>query len=161
MMEQNELIKRLKFVREIRLNYINQYNIDKDEIPFNYSLLPNLDNAEFVTYKDSKITWSQIVHTKTITHYDPYMALKYNTGEQQAYWGDDEVIHGDFIKELGYIYYKELTDENFTEKLIYQKEKETFNDLINFMIYSLNTKIKYAKENIKKELNKKAKLEER
>lgn len=161
MMEQNELIKKLKFVRDIRINYVNQYNINEDEIPFNYSLLPNLDDAELVTYNDGRITWEKIIHTKTITHYDPYKAAKYNTGEQQAYWGDDEIIHGNFIKELGYIYYRELIDEKFTEEFIYQKEKKIFNDLIEFMKYSLNTKIKYAKENIKKEMDKNAKFEER
>ncbi len=163
MMEQNELMRRLKLVRDIRLNYINKYNVDKKEILFNYSLLPNLDRAEYVTYddKNGRITWNKTVYTKTITHYDPYKDARYNTGEQQVYWGDSEVIHGDFIEELGYIYYKELVDENFSDEFIYQKEKKCFDDLISFIVYSLNETIKYTKEKIKKETNKSAKLEEK
>ena len=162
MVEQCELMRRLKLVREIRLNYINKYNISEDEISFNYSLLPDLDKADYVIWdKDGMITWGKIVHEKTITHWDPYKDVRYNTGEQQSYWGDSEVVHGNFIERCASLYYRDLLNDNFSDDLIHQKEKENFDSLLRFIIYSLNEKIKGTKSNIEKETERMAKYTQR
>ena len=167
-----ELLRRLKLIRKIRLGYVKKYNLSKEDIYFNYDLLPNLNEAEYcIVEKDSftKIIWGKFVHSKTITNYDPSLDAKYNGGEQQGYWGDDTIVHGNFQKELGYIYDSDLINKDFSDECIYQKEKKKIKDLIEYLVYALNGDAEYNQkkideailenEKLKKKLEKLKKIE--
>ena len=154
-----ELLRRLKLIRDIRQSYIQKYNITKDEISFSYSLLENLDDAQYIKIDGRKVVYGKYVNEKTVDTYDPYLDAKYNRGEVQAYWGESYTVKGQFEKELGYIFVKDkVLEDNCTDKDIRQIEELEIKECLRFLKYRLNSDIEYKnkeKEKIESEIHKK------
>lgn len=144
-----ELLRRLKLIRDIRQSYIQKYNLTEDEISF-YSLLKNLNDTQYIKIDGRKIVYSKYVNEKTIDTYDPYLDIKYNRGEVQAYWGGSYTIKGQFEKELGYIFVKDkVLEDDCTDEDIRQIEELEIKECLRFLKYSLNSDIKIQEEKIK------------
>ena len=154
-----ELLRRLKLIRDIRQSYIKKYNLDKDEISFSYSLLENLDDAQYIRIDGSKIVYGKYVNEKNVSTYDPYLDAKYNQGEVQGYWGESHTVKGQFEKELGYIFVKDkVLEDDCTDEDIRQIEESEIKDCIRFLKYRLNSDIERKnneKEKIESEICKK------
>lgn len=153
---QAEILRRLKLIRDIRAKYIKLYNITKDEIPFNYHLLQFLDEADYVLVKSSTYSFYTIEYGKfateeIITTYDPIKDILYNQGEQQGYWGDSQIISGDFMRAIGnilvgkYILSKECTDEQ-----IIATEQKEFMDMLKQIAYGLKRDISSEEERLER-----------
>ena len=154
-----ELLRRLKLIRNIRQSYIQKYNLTKDEISFSYSLLENLDDAQYIKIDGRKIIYGKYVNEKTVDTYDPYLDMKYNRGEVQSYWGESYTVKGQFEKELGYIFVKDkVLEDDCTDKDIGQIEELEIKECLRFLKYRLNSDIEYKnkeKEKIESEIHKK------
>lgn len=146
-----ELLRRLKLIRDIRQSYIQKYNLTKDEILFFYSLLENLDDAQYIKIDGRKIIYGKYVNKKTVNTYDPYLDMKYNHGEVQAYWGESYTVKGQFEKELGYIFVKDrILEDDCTDKDIRQIEELEIKDCLESLKYRLNSDIEYKNKEKKK-----------
>ena len=154
-----ELLRRLKLIRDIRQSYIQKYNLTKDEISFSYSLLENLDDTQYIRIDGRKIVYGKYVNEKTVSTYDPYLDAKYNCGEVQGYWGESHTVKGQFEKELGYIFVEDkVLEDNCTDENIKQIEELKIKDCIRFLKYQLNSDIEHMnkkKESIESEIHKK------
>jgi hypothetical protein len=154
-----EILRRLKLVRDTRLNYLKKYNIETDDVGISYNLLENLDSAEYLKAgSDRRIEYGKYTNSKTITHFDPIKDAMYNHGEQQCYWGDSTTISGKFEQRLGYIFVREdFLKEDYTDEEILEDEKIEFEDLISYLKHRYFSDIKYKKqdlENLKQKINK-------
>ena len=152
-----ELLRRLKLIRDIRQSYIQKYNLTKDEISFSYNLLENLDDTQYIRIDGGKIVYGKYVNEKIVNTYDPYLDAKYNSGEIQAYWGVPYRVQGQFEDELGYIFVKVLEDD-CTDEDIRQLEESEIKKCIKFVKYQLNYDIECKnneKEKIESEIYKK------
>lgn len=144
-----ELLRRLKLIRDIRQSYIQKYNLTEDEISF-YSLLKNLNDTQYIKIDGRKIVYGKYVNEKTIDTYDPHLDIKYNRGEVQAYWGGSYTIKGQFEKELGYIFIKDkVLEDDCTDEDIRQIEELEIKECLRFLKYGLNSDIKIQEEKIK------------
>lgn len=154
-----ELLRRLKLIRDIRQSYIQKYNLTKDEISFSYNLLENLDDTQYIKIDGRRVIYGKYVDKKTVDTYDPYLDVKYNRGEVQAYWGESYTVKGQFEKELGYIFVKDKVLENdCTDEDIKQIEKSEIKECLSFLKYKLNSDIEHKnkeKEKIESEIHKK------
>lgn len=145
-----KLLRRLKLIRNIRQSYIQKYNLTKDEISFSYSLLENLDDTQYIKIDGRKVVYGKYVNEKTVDTYDPYLDMKYNRGEVQAYWGDSYTVKGQFEKELGYIFVKDkVLEDDCTDEDIRQIEELEIKECLGLLKYRLNSDIKIQEEKIK------------
>lgn len=145
-----ELLRRLKLIRNIRQSYIQKYNLTKNEISFSYSLLENLDDTQYIKIDGRKVVYGKYVNEKTVDTYDQYSNMKHNRGEVQAYWGGSYTVKGQFEKELGYIFVKDkVLEDGCTDKDIRQIEELEIKECLGFLKYRLNSDIKIQEEKIK------------
>lgn len=153
---QAEILRRLKLIRDIRIKYIKLYNITKDEIPFNYHLLQFLDEADYVLVKTSTYSFYTVEYGKfateeIVTTYDPVKDILYNQGEQQGYWGDSQIISGNFMRAIGNILVdKYILSKEYTDEQIIATERKVFMDVLKQIAHGLETDISCEEERLER-----------
>ena len=135
------------------------YDLTKEDVSFTYILLDNLDEVQYIKINGNKISYGKYVSETTVNTYDPYLDMKYNQGETQAYWGESYTVKGQFEKELGYIFVDDIIlENNCTDEDIKQIEKQEIEAQLRLIKHQLNFDIKNKKkeiEKLKNEINKK------
>ena len=139
-----ELLRRLTMIRDIRIGNIKKTGLSDSDCVVGYTVPINLEQAEEFIIEDRKIVWYKNITEKTITHYDPVVAARLNGGEVQGYWGDSEIVQGNFKKELGYIFVKPtVLNPDCSNSDIVKIEDDNFKVFLSSLIYSYTSDIKY------------------
>ena len=148
---EKEIFRRLQLVRDARLAYVKKHGLSKKELSFQYDLLNNLDEAEYIKVKDRYVMYGKYEKEKIVTHFDPVKDALYNKGEVQSYWGDSTTVSGNFEIELGYLYVDEVfLQEDCSDETILELEKKKFEKLIDFNKYHINSSLPYKHKELEK-----------
>ena len=162
---EQEMFRRLKLIRDIRLCYVEKYGIQKDELGFGYSLLDRLNEAEYVEVDSEyqrRLRYGKYKSEKTVTHWDAAKDALYNRGEVQGYWGDTEIIHGTFKTEIGSIIVaEEVLSADCTDQRIREIERKEFEGFLRTLKYSLNQDISFRVNDLDKLTKRISEMKER
>ena len=149
---EKEIFRRLKLVRDTRLAYVKKYGLLDEEVKFRYELLNRLDETEYIKVEISNprcIKYGKYEHTKVITNFDSVKDVLLNKGEVQGYYGDITTVSGNFETELGHLYVDDIfLQEDCTDENILEIEKKKFEELINFIKYSINSSLPYKQKRL-------------
>ena len=115
---ESEMFRRLKLVRDIRVNYVNKYELTTQETKFHYPLLNNLDNAE----------WIKVIEK------DCCSRIKYGKHEEEL----------GSIYNVSYLMEEICTDE----KIIEMEKDYFKNTILKFLKYSLKSDLSFEQRRL-------------